>query len=74
MVSVEHYLHILPDVNQSPEKNVWLSYDTEADVLYVNYKKPSLADDSEITDDDIVVRYAEGEIIGYTILHASKRG
>ena len=73
MVSVDQYLHILPAVNQSPEKNVWLSYDSEADVLYINFKKPSLADDSELTDDDVIIRYAEGGIIGYTVLHASKR-
>jgi uncharacterized protein YuzE len=73
MVAVEQYLRILPAVSQSPEKNVWLSYDTEADVLYINFKKPSLADDSELTDDDVIIRYAGDEIISYTVLHASKR-
>jgi len=28
----------------------WLAYDEEADVLYVNFKKPSHADDSELMD------------------------
>ncbi len=29
---------------------------------------------SELTDDDIIVRYEEGEeIVGLTVLHASKR-
>lgn len=52
---------------------MWVSYDAEADTLYVNFKKPSHATDSELTDDDIVVRYEEDAIVGYTILHASKR-
>jgi uncharacterized protein YuzE len=73
MVAVEQYLHILPALSQSPEHNVWLSYDPEADVLYINFKKPSSADDSELTDDDVIVRYERDRIIGYTVLHASKR-
>lgn len=73
MVAVDQYLSILPAVNQSPEHSVWLSYDPEADVLYINFKKPSYADDSELTDDDVIVRYERDEIIGYTVLHASKR-
>jgi uncharacterized protein YuzE len=35
---------------------VWLTYDAAADSLYVNFKKPSHATDSEMTDDDIIVR------------------
>jgi uncharacterized protein YuzE len=73
MVAIEEYLRILPAVTESPEQNVWLSYDAEADVLYINFKKPSLADDSELTDDDVIVRYGRDEIVGYTVLHASKR-
>ncbi len=54
-------------------KNIWSSYDDEADVLYIDFKKPSHADDSELTDDDVIIRYERGEIIGLTILHAKKR-
>jgi len=49
------------------------SYDEEADVLYLNFKKPSHADDSELTDNDIIIRYENGEIVGITVLHASER-
>jgi uncharacterized protein YuzE len=52
---------------------LWSSYDLEADTLYINFKKPSYATDSEITDDDVIVRYENGEVIGLTILHASQR-
>ena len=57
----------------SPHKSVWTSYDSEADVLYINFKKPAVATDSELMDDDILVRYEGEEIIGLTVLHASKR-
>ena len=42
-------------------------------MIYINFKKPSNPDDSELTDDDIIVRYEGEEIVGLTILHASKR-
>ncbi len=54
-------------------KNLWTNYDNEADVLYVHFKKNNIADDSEMTDDDIIIRYANEEIIGLTILNASER-
>jgi len=50
-----------------------MSYDAETDVLYVNFKKPSEATDSELTDDDVIIRYEGEEVIGCTILHASQR-
>ncbi|OFX26582.1 MAG: hypothetical protein A2033_08810 [Bacteroidetes bacterium GWA2_31_9] len=54
-------------------KNIWTLYDKEADVLYVEFKKPSSADETEMTDDDIIIRYENGEIIGLTVLNAGKR-
>jgi len=54
-------------------KNTWSSYDEEADVLYIDFKKPSHSDDSEMTDDDVIIRYENGKIIGLTILHAKSR-
>jgi uncharacterized protein YuzE len=54
-------------------KNIWSDYDVEVDTLYVHFKKPNHADHSEMTEDDIIVRYEKDEIIGMTILHASKR-
>ncbi len=48
------------------------SYDREADVLYVAFEQAT-ADDSNLTDDDVVLRYLEGRLIGITILNASTR-
>ena len=73
IVDFVQYLKLLPEVKRSPEKYVWMSYDAEADVLYVNFKKPSVASDSDITDDDVIIRYENDEIVGMTILHASQR-
>ncbi len=73
VTEIQGYLNLLPKVKQSPEGSVWLTYDKEADTLYINYKKPSHATDSELTDDDVIVRYEGDEIVGLTILHASTR-
>lgn len=53
-------------------KNVWTSYDQEADILYMHFKKPNRADHSEMTEDDMIVRYENNEVIGVTVLNASK--
>ena len=66
-------LDIVPELLEVPYSRIWTSYDKEADVLYINFKKPSHADDSELTDDDIIIRYEKGEIIGFTVLNASRR-
>lgn len=72
-VEIQNYLNLLSNVRQSPEGSVWLTYDREADTLYVNYKKPSHATDSELTDDDVIIRYEGEEVVGFTVLHASQR-
>ena len=72
-VEVERVLTLVPQLLEIPHRRMWMTYDEEADVLYVNFKKPSHADDSELTDDNIIIRYERGEIVGVTILNASKR-
>ena len=72
-LEIERYLAIIPAVKLTPQNYLWSSYDSEADILYINFKKPSHATDSELTDDDIIIRYEEDRIVGLTILHASKR-
>jgi uncharacterized protein YuzE len=72
-LEVEKILSLVPELLEVPHLRIWTAYDKEADVLYINFKKPSHADDSELTDDDIIVRYEKGEIIGITVLNASKR-
>jgi uncharacterized protein YuzE len=70
---VQDYLSLIATVRKSPEGYLWSSYDAEADTLYINFKKPSCATDSELTDDDIIIRHEDESIIGLTVLYASKR-
>jgi hypothetical protein len=39
----------------------------------VNFKKSSHADDSELTDDDVIIRYEGEQVVGMTILNVSPR-
>ena len=72
-IDLKKITHLVPQLLNIPFRRMRSSHDEEADVLYLNFKKPSHANDSELTDDDIIIRYEKGEIVGITILHASKR-
>lgn len=50
-----------------------LSYDAEGDVLYISFGDPQPADDSDLTDEGVVVRLRDGRIVGLTILNATKK-
>lgn len=73
VANIQEYLKIVPAVRLTPHQFLWSSYDAEADVLYISFKKPTHATDSELTEDDIIVRYEGKEVVGLTVLHASKR-
>jgi uncharacterized protein YuzE len=67
------YLDLVPVLLRSPHGVFSSSYDAEADVLYIHLKQPSCATDSELTDDDVIIRYEGDEVVGLTVLHASTR-
>jgi len=48
-------------------------YDMGHDALYISFGKVQEADDSELTSNDVVVRYRKSKIIGVTVLEFSKR-
>ena len=73
VAAIQEYLRLVPALRTSPEGYMWASYDREADALYINFKKPSHATDSELTDDDVIIRYEGEEVVGLTVLHASQR-
>ncbi|GJQ53224.1 MAG: hypothetical protein HKUEN02_20710 [Anaerolineaceae bacterium] len=72
-ITIDNLLSFVPQALQLHQKNIWLSYDEEADVLYLNFKKPSHADDSELLENDVLVRYEGEEVVGITIMNASKK-
>jgi len=56
-----------------PQKKMRLDYDEEADVLYISFQRPQKATDTEMTEDGILLRYKDDELVGITTLDASKR-
>jgi len=64
-------VQLLNLLKQTSSEELWLDYDKEADVLYINLQRPLQADDSEMSEDGTVIRYLERKIIGYTLLNAS---
>ena len=54
-------------------RNIAFDYDPEGDVLYISFGKPQEADDSDVTEEGVIIRLKEGKIVGLTILNASKR-
>ena len=56
-----------------PTHRFWVDYDEEADVLYLSFRRAQRATDSELRDDGVIVRTRGREVVGLTILDASKR-
>lgn len=67
-------VEVTPYLLKFPYRKMWIDYDKEADVLYINFKKPQKATDSEMTKKGILLRYRDNELVGITILDASQRG
>ena len=62
-----------PHILKFPTTRMWIDYDKGADVLYVSFKRPQRATDSEMLENGIILRYRGDELVGITILEASKR-
>ncbi len=73
VIDAADILKLTSTILKSPGTLFWTRYDQEADVLYVNFEKPAVATDSELTDEDVIVRYRGDDVIGFTVLHASTR-
>ena len=69
-ISIEKISEMVPRILSMPSKTMWIDYDEEADVLYINFEKPQKATDSKIVD-DVIVHCRKEEVVGVTVLHAS---
>ena len=56
-----------------PYRHIWSDYDTEADVLYLSFRKPQGATDSIMESDGDIYHYRGKQLVGMTVLNASKR-
>ncbi|KAF5410779.1 MAG: DUF2283 domain-containing protein [Euryarchaeota archaeon] len=72
-VELKRVLNPIPEFMEATHQRIRTPYNKEADVLYHNFKKPGHADDFELTDDNILIRYENRAVIGITMLNASRR-
>jgi len=63
---VSHFIKML-------ETKMWIDYGKETDVLYISFKRPQRATDSEMLGNGVLLRYKGDELVGITVLEASKR-
>ena len=53
-----------PHLLKFPAGRMWIDYDKEADVLYINFKKPQKATDSEMLKSGILISVRPETLIG----------
>ena len=70
---IQEVFKATPHLLRFPVTKMWVDYDKEADVLYISFKRPQKATDSEMLENGILLRYRGNEIVGITVLEASKR-
>ena len=51
-------LQAVPRLVDLPAKKIWIDYDAEADVLYLSFRRPQRASDSELREDGIITAVA----------------
>lgn len=56
-----------------PVPQAWTEYDEQADVLYISFRKPQQANDSILEEDGNIYHYRASELVGITVLNASKQ-
>ena len=67
-------LALARQLRRLPESDLWLDYDREADVLYISFQRPQNATDTiELDDGGVLLRYRENDLVGVTVLNASKK-
>jgi uncharacterized protein YuzE len=72
-INIQSYLNLAKMIHDLPKQDFWTAYDAVTDVFYISFYQPSLpTDDSELTDNDVIIRYQGDKIFGLSILNVSK--
>jgi uncharacterized protein YuzE len=71
--AIDEIASAVPHLIRLPQGKAWIDYDEEADVLYVSLRRPQKATDTQfLADKGILLRYRDKELVGVTVLDASK--
>ena len=61
--------YVIADINK-----IWFEYDQQNDILYINFGlEVEEADESFLTEDNIVVRIKDNKVIGLTVFDFMRR-
>jgi uncharacterized protein YuzE len=72
--AVTSALAMARQIGKFPASKLWLDYDAEADVLYISLQRPQKATETiDVDEEGILLRYRDSELVGMTVLDASKR-
>ena len=63
IANIQEYLQLIPAVNRAPQYAVWLTYDAEPTLYMSITRSQVMLTDSEMADEDVLVRYEGGEVI-----------
>jgi uncharacterized protein YuzE len=69
---VEDVINAIPSMLRIHATEFSVDYDKDADVLYISFKRPQNANDTDVLDDGVLVRYRNHEIVGITVIGASR--
>lgn len=70
---ISKLLKAVPRLVDLPATRMCIDYDENADVLYISFRRPQRASDSEMRDDGIIIHRRGKQVVGVTILDASTR-
>ena len=71
--TLDNISEAVPHLIRLPERKAWIDYDEDADVLYISLKRPQKATNTKVlSDKGILLRYRNKDLVGVTVLDASK--
>lgn len=70
---IDEVFKAMPHLLKLPAGRFWVDYDEDADVLYISFGRPQKATDSEMLDNGVLLRYKGRDLVGITVLDASRR-
>ncbi len=71
--AIDEVMDMIPHLTSMPYRKIWVDYDEEADILYINFTYPPEAVEHEEDEEGIIRNYNErGDLAGITIIAASR--
>lgn len=70
--NLDHLVEAASHLVKLPKTHFHADYDEEADVLYIYFTDLPESNHSEMRDDGIILDYQDDQLVGITILEASR--